>query len=152
MKAIEIKNFRVHFNVGRPHVKQILKLIVSSNTDPAEKIADVIKTEANRRLKYLELTMIAKFPDLMLQKIGTEHAFLDLRASLAIVTLHEKDLCMLELFYTCFAPKTCLWYCPTEASFSRLFSSLYVETLLLRCLSQYHPLSRTSCFSTEWRG
>lgn len=67
-----MNEFYAHFNFDRLHGVQFLNWIVFSNIVPEIKIAKVMRANANACSKPLKLIIFASFPDLDLQRIGTE--------------------------------------------------------------------------------
>lgn len=75
VEAIETTDVSAHFNIGRLHVKQFLKWLMSSDTSLAKKIADVKRVTVNARLKPPKLTIFTSFSDPNLQGIGKEQVW-----------------------------------------------------------------------------
>lgn len=73
-----------------------------SSTAPGKKIADVMRSKANARLKPLRLTTIAIFSGPNLEMIGTEQVHQTSRALLGDATYVEKNPRMCAFYYTLF--------------------------------------------------
>lgn len=102
MEAIETIDIRADFNIGRLHVTQLLKWIISSNTVHAKKILNVERAKASGRSKLLNLTMSASSPGLNLQEIDTEQIQQILRTSLAVAAYAVREPPEREFFYSLF--------------------------------------------------
>lgn len=102
VEAIKTTYFNARFNIGRIHVKQLLKWVVSSNTVSVKKKADVMGAKRSTRSKLLMLTMFPSFCNPNRQDKGTEQVRQVLQEFLAIVTYADKDPHVRKFFFTFF--------------------------------------------------
>lgn len=145
-------NSYAYFNIFKVHVMQILKSSMFSNIIPTNIVEDMIRAKSNARLKPLKLTMFASSPNITLQEFGAEQACLFLKAPITPATYAKKDLREQNLFYNLIRVGESFAALSPKTSSNRLFSTVRVEALLLRCDAQLHYFSKfTFLFTVERR-